>query len=836
MMSQVSTATTRLVAQDEPNKPLDQNQPLKFTKSQFDVLLEKAPIIEDTCYGQSAEAWEAFAKHRGTHTAAQWENFFKTEVRPVYIERERQRKAGKSAKDDRAALINSRKTPPAIVLKNTSTTPVVKDIAQSSSKRLVACDTTTGITSPSTDSAQSPRIRHHSQDSRPASMSYYSSPKYSDPVVLISSPYRDRQSLSNGIAPPRVRAATPSNPPNLHVTEEVSADASRLPADLVYPDRRSEDRAFPKRKRDSDGDRLSGSPELSEHLSKRQRQQSPSLQPPEIAETPEEQSASSSTCSATNLLRSYSQTTVEIVDVVEAGEGTQSNEWNDIDDEDEVQLNDSTDIGNGTNAHTEREDRPETVLNCRTAAKNELEMDDSRIITAEDDKFGIYEDAEFEPSEDEQENILLEGQGPQINSNTHSVDALKAFSSNPVDFQLVPLEECWSDSSGGEANDHDQTLTKVPCGMHQATDDDEGMYDETVETPQEPSEELRIKAFGEFDTQIPDFSMPLPPDESDEDNENEGNVAADETMQLRCDDRQQQVDAQNALHSDPQMVERAMACPSYRELDDDGDVDFDNINPLYPELINKQRILNPPSHVPNLDMPTLSDETAGEGDSHGDSSAEINIISAQYQEFRKKQRTFQPTNDLPAPSDNNAEEGETKQSRRTFIQNLDTQAILASDTQNPDLTIPSPHEEINDNDDYHPYEFHSSPPTIPSTARKLPSKAFSLSPNSSVKEPAEPSDPRDAIDNFITRSTMLGHSLANVFEAIERTTLNTGRAQLVLEALSKGEGVPKDVRGVWTKEMDEVLMECDAGAMVKLEQWHGKEEYMARLRFLEEMM
>ena len=308
------------MAQDEPSQPLDQDRPLKLTKSQFDVLLEEAPTIEDTCYGQSGEAWEVFAKRRGTHTAAQWENFFNTEVRPVYVEREQQKKAGRSAKDDRTALIKSRKTPPAIVLKKTSTTSVVEDVTHSSSTGQVACGTTTGITSPSTDSAQSPRIRSHSQDSSPASMSYYSSPKYSDPVVLISSPYRDRQSTSNGIAPSRVRAATPSNPPNFHVTEEVSADASRLPAGLAYPDRRSEDRAFPKRKRDSDGDRLSGSPELSEHLSKRRRQQSPSVQPPEIAETPEEQSASSSTCSATNLLPSHSQTIIEIVDLVEAEE------------------------------------------------------------------------------------------------------------------------------------------------------------------------------------------------------------------------------------------------------------------------------------------------------------------------------------------------------------------------------------------------------------------------------------------------------------------------------------------------------------------------------------
>ena len=57
-----------------------------FTDDDFKLLLENAADIEDVPDENSLEAWGAWAQASPSHTANEWANFYKTKVRPVYLE------------------------------------------------------------------------------------------------------------------------------------------------------------------------------------------------------------------------------------------------------------------------------------------------------------------------------------------------------------------------------------------------------------------------------------------------------------------------------------------------------------------------------------------------------------------------------------------------------------------------------------------------------------------------------------------------------------------------------------------------------------------------------
>ena len=80
----------------------------------------------------------------------------------------------------------------------------------------------------------------------------------------------------------------------------------------------------------------------------------------------------------------------------------------------------------------------------------------------------------------------------------------------------------------------------------------------------------------------------------------------------------------------------------------------------------------------------------------------------------------------------------------------------------------------------------------------------------------------------------LGHPEERVVYALERTSMNSALAQIVLDALASGSGLPSDVPGVWTEDEDAVLRGGDSREMMRLERWHGRVAYAYRLEVLEE--
>jgi hypothetical protein len=66
------------------------------------------------------------------------------------------------------------------------------------------------------------------------------------------------------------------------------------------------------------------------------------------------------------------------------------------------------------------------------------------------------------------------------------------------------------------------------------------------------------------------------------------------------------------------------------------------------------------------------------------------------------------------------------------------------------------------------------------------------------------------------------------------TTIDLDLADKVLPFLKRGEGIPSNMRGVWTEEDDDCLQGCEGRAIEELEKKHGKDGVMARLEYLEE--
>jgi len=137
----------------------------------------------------------------------------------------------------------------------------------------------------------------------------------------------------------------------------------------------------------------------------------------------------------------------------------------------------------------------------------------------------------------------------------------------------------------------------------------------------------------------------------------------------------------------------------------------------------------------------------------------------------------------------------------------DTQALLTSKTQLPDLSVPEP----SGGWDLSPAS--SSPPNLP---------------------PASPTQSQITadLDAWIDARIAAGHTPSNVELALRSTSVDAELAAVVLEHLRKGEGLPKEMRGVWTEEDDADLEATDARRLGRVERKHGGDAVGLRWEFL----
>lgn len=147
----------------------------------------------------------------------------------------------------------------------------------------------------------------------------------------------------------------------------------------------------------------------------------------------------------------------------------------------------------------------------------------------------------------------------------------------------------------------------------------------------------------------------------------------------------------------------------------------------------------------------------------------------------------------------------------------DTQALFATTTQNGGVVdsldlgeLPEPEggwdaiEVAAQNDTGEPDKAtsppHSPTPSTPSTASTL----------------------NLDLDTWLSLRIGEGQDPSLLLTAAEATNMHKKLADAVYASLERGEGVPRDVRGVWTKEDDEVLMGTDARGIARVERKHGK--------------
>ncbi|KAH0545234.1 hypothetical protein FGG08_000688 [Glutinoglossum americanum] len=143
----------------------------------------------------------------------------------------------------------------------------------------------------------------------------------------------------------------------------------------------------------------------------------------------------------------------------------------------------------------------------------------------------------------------------------------------------------------------------------------------------------------------------------------------------------------------------------------------------------------------------------------------------------------------------------------------DTQALLQGPTQALDFELAEPEGGW---DDILPE--HTLPQLAPTSASQPP--------------------PRDTVDTekqlgaWIDAHVAAGASEDDVLLALKCSSMHTGLAELVLNSLAGDEGVPEDVRGIWTEREDEALRGGDGRAIKMLEEKHGKEAFRTRWNFL----
>ena len=87
----------------------------------------------------------------------------------------------------------------------------------------------------------------------------------------------------------------------------------------------------------------------------------------------------------------------------------------------------------------------------------------------------------------------------------------------------------------------------------------------------------------------------------------------------------------------------------------------------------------------------------------------------------------------------------------------------------------------------------------------------------------------------IERHIALGYTDDVVMEAMETTSLRIQNSALVMESMTSGKGIPNDIRGVWTKSDDAILMrgqQRDRKSFEAILSKHGKQQIEARRAYL----
>ena len=128
----------------------------------------------------------------------------------------------------------------------------------------------------------------------------------------------------------------------------------------------------------------------------------------------------------------------------------------------------------------------------------------------------------------------------------------------------------------------------------------------------------------------------------------------------------------------------------------------------------------------------------------------------------------------------------------------------------------------------------------PSTGRKNTARqrgelaTQTISQNDSSTQSQTESEQGAALSAYIERHIALGYSQEHVILALEATTMQTGDAAIVMEALQSGEGIPDNIQGVWTYSDDQALEDVNYPDFEKAVIKHGTKRVRQRQEYLRE--
>ncbi|KAK3686487.1 hypothetical protein LTR37_019772 [Vermiconidia calcicola] len=160
---------------------------------------------------------------------------------------------------------------------------------------------------------------------------------------------------------------------------------------------------------------------------------------------------------------------------------------------------------------------------------------------------------------------------------------------------------------------------------------------------------------------------------------------------------------------------------------------------------------------------------------------------------------------------------------------IETQDIVAAETQLPDFDLPLPPDsDIDSNPDLLSNPLAQPPPSSPPqpNAATLESQ---LALPTTQKLPEE-----DVVAYIDTMVHARNFSEPSVIAALKCTSCRSDLAELVLLDERAGKGLPRDVAGIWSEAEDRVLESGDARGLRGLEAKHTWDEVMERMKFLEE--
>ncbi|SMQ49847.1 unnamed protein product [Zymoseptoria tritici ST99CH_1A5] len=165
--------------------------------------------------------------------------------------------------------------------------------------------------------------------------------------------------------------------------------------------------------------------------------------------------------------------------------------------------------------------------------------------------------------------------------------------------------------------------------------------------------------------------------------------------------------------------------------------------------------------------------------------------------------------------------------KATSSRPLDTQDILDAQTQYADLNVALPLSDDDDDLDDDSSE-DSQIPAKPATKHKV-------RPGRTVESQALTGDPEqiaDKLDEWIATQEVRGYNNEASMRAMLCTSMRPDLAELVLLGEKGGTGLPHDVSGIWSEREDRAVEGGDAAAIRRLEAKHGWDECKARLKFL----